>query len=130
MITPTDIANILYRDCEPFGTKIVPMGQTLVGPLKTERITIHAKKQQPGRIWKKSFVEVNLCVPDLNPNEADTIRLNKLERKANVLFDDVVKSYDGTNYQYSIESIGIGRDEPLKCHYVNVRILFEVLNVK
>ena len=38
--------------------------------------------------------------------------------------------YDGTTYHYSIESIGIEEDTSLKCHYVNVRILFEVLNVK
>ena len=33
-------------------------------------------------------------------------------------------------YRYSIESIGAEADTALKCHYVNVRILFEVINVK
>lgn len=88
------------------------------------------KKQQPEKYWKKSFAEVNLCVPDLSENEANTIRLNELERQANKLFDDVVSSYDGTTYRYSIESIGTEADTALKCHFVNVRILFEVLNVK
>lgn len=113
-----------------FGIDIVPAGETLTGELKSERIVIHTKKQQPGTYWKKSFAEVNLCVPNLSENEANTIRLNELERKAGKLFDDVVSTYDGMTYRYSIDSIGTEADTALKCHYVNVRILFNVLNVK
>lgn len=81
MIVTTDIANILYRDCQSFGISIVPHGKKLTGELKSERIVIHAKKQQPETYWKKSFVEVNLCVPDLKEGEANTIRLNELENR-------------------------------------------------
>ena len=130
MITTTDIANILYRDCKTFGIEIVPHGKKLTGELKSEMIVIHAKKQQSETYWKKSFVEVNLCVPDLKEGEANTIRLNELEKQAQGMFDDVTGRYDGTTYHYSIESIGTEEDTSLKCHYVNVRILFEVLNVK
>lgn len=128
MITSTDIANLLYRDCEAFGIQRIPHGETAVGGVGKERIVIHSKRQQPGRIWKKSFVEVNICVPDLSPTSANTIRLNELERLAYSLLDDVVGSYDGTSYHYSIDSTGMEKDEQLKCHYVNIRILFEVLN--
>lgn len=130
MITTTDIANILYRDCKTFGIEIVPHGKKLTGELKSERIVIHAKKQQPGTYWKKSFVEVNFCVPDLKEGEANTIRLNELEKQAQSILDDVTGRYDGTTYHYSIDTIGTEEDTALKCHYVNVRILFEVLNVK
>ena len=109
---------------------IVPDGETLTGELTSERIVIHTKKQQPGKYWKKSFAEVNLCVPDLSENEANTIRLNELEREVMKRFDYVVSTYDGITYRYSIESIGTEADTALKCHYVNVRILFEVLDVK
>ena len=112
MIVTTDIGNILYRDCKAFGIDIVPDGETLTGELKSEMIAIHAKKQQPGTYWKKSFAEVNLCVPDLGENSANSIRLGELERRANKLFDDVVSTCDGTTYRYSIDSIGteeIGR---------------------
>ncbi len=129
MIVTTDIGNILYRDCKAFKIDIVPAGETLTGELKTERIVIHTKQQQSGTYWRKSFAEINLCVPDLNENESNSIRLNKLERQARELFDDVVSSYDGTTYHYYVESIGTEADTALKCHYVNVRILFEVLNV-
>lgn len=128
MIVTTDIANILYRDCKAFGIDIVPQGETLKGELKFERIVIHSKKQQPETYWKRSFVEVNLCVPDLRENEANSIRLGELEREAMKRFD-AVENYDGTVYRYSVESIGTEEDTALKCHYVNVRILFEVLNV-
>ena len=101
MIVTTDIANILYKDCKAFGIDIVPMGETLVGELKSERIVIHSKKQQPETYWKKSFVEVNLCVPDLRENEANTIRLCELEREAMNRFDDV-GNYDGTAYHLSL----------------------------
>lgn len=129
MITPTKIANILYQDCKALGIPIVPFGKTIVGDLKDERVVIKSKRQRPGKIWKKSFVEVNICVPDLSPNEAAAIRLEELEGIAGGVFDDIVGSYNGTSYHYSVESLGTERDESLKCHYVNVRILFEVLNV-
>lgn len=130
MIVTTDIGNILYRDCKAFGIDIIPDGETLTGELKSERIVIHSKKQQPGTYWKKSFAEVNLCVPDLSENSAGSIRLNELERRAQSILDDVVGTHDGTRYLYSIDSIGTEADTALKCHYVNVRILFNALNVK
>ena len=130
MIVTTDIANILYRDCQSFGIEIVPHGKKLTGTMKSERIVIHAKGQQPGTYWKKSFAEVNLCVPDLKEGEANTIRLNELEKQAQSILDDVTGRYDGTTYHYSIDTIGTEEDTALKCHYVNVRILFEILNVK
>ena len=129
MIVTTDVGNILYRDCKAFGIDIVPAGETLTGELKSERIVIHTKKQQPETYWKKSFAEVNICVPNLSENEANSIRLNELERQVNKLFDDIVSSYDGTTYRYSIESIGTEADTALKCHYVNVRILFVFYNM-
>lgn len=130
MIVSSDIANIIYRDCKAFGIDIVPDGERLVGELSNERIIIHAKKQEPCAYWKKGFVEVNLCVPYSSENSANSTRLGELERQAQTLLDDVVSSYDGTSYRYGISSIGRELDTDLKCHYVNVRILFEVLNVK
>ncbi len=130
MIVSSDIAKIIYRDCKAFGIQIVPDGETLMGEITSERIVIHAKDQTSSTYWKKGFVEVNLCVPDSNENSANSVRLGELERQAQTVLDDVVSSYDGTTYCYGISSIGCEIDTDLKCHYVNVRILFEVLNVK
>lgn len=130
MIVTTDIADILYRDCKAFGIGIVPFGNTLTGELKGERITIHVKGQTPSKYWEKCFCNVNLCVPDLGINIANTLRLKELERKAKELFKSVTGEFDETRYNYEIDTIHIEADTALKCHFVNCRILFNALNVK
>lgn len=131
MIVTTDIANILYKDCEAFGMEVYQSGNIPDEDkeLSSERVIIIAKSQSPEAIWKKGFVEVNLCVPDMD-GKANLIRLQELERKAQEVLDDVVGEFDGSNYYYSIDQIGTEADTALKCHYVNVRLLFQVLNVK
>ena len=136
MIVTTDIGNILYRDCKAFGIgeiyrkgDIPPVPNNPNYRLETERIVIRTKNQSPGKYWKKGFVEVNLCVPDAQPDVANLLRLAELERQAMKILRGS-GSYDGSFYRYSIENIGMEADTALKCHYVNVRILFEVLNVK
>ena len=130
MIVTTDISDILYRDCKAFGIEIVPFGNTLTGELKGERITIHVKGQTPSKYWEKCFCEVNLCVPDLGVNIANTLRLKELERKAKKKFKSVTGTFDGTRYNYVVDTIHIEADTALKCHFVNCRLLFNVLNVK
>lgn len=130
MIVTTDIADILYRDCKAFGISIVPFGKTLAGDLKEERITIHVKGQTPSKYWEKCFCDVNLCVPDLGLKIANTLRLKELERKAKELFKSVTGEFDGTRYNYGVDTIHIEADTALKCHFINCRILFNALNVK
>ena len=142
MITPQTIGNILHQDCKALGINEIYVvfegddGKSEDFPhidpekgLEREMIIIHVKKQIPSKYWKNSFNEVNIFVPRIQ-GYSNRIRLAELERQANKLLDDVVSTYDGTTYRYSIESIGIEADMALKCHYVNVRILFEVINVK
>lgn len=131
MIVTTDIANILYKDCKAFGMEVHQSGNIPDEDkkLSSERVIIIAKSQSPEAIWKKGFVEVNLCVPDMD-GKANLIRLQQLERKAQEVLDDVVGEFDGSSYYYSIDQIGTETDTVLKCHYVNVRLLFQVLNVK
>ena len=131
MIVTTDIANILYRDCKAFGMEVYQAGNIPDEhkELSSERVIIHTKSQSPETYWKKGFVEVNLCVPDMD-GKANLIRLQELERKAQDVLDDVVGEFDGSSYYYSIDQIGTEADTALKCHYVNVKLLFQVLNVK
>ena len=131
MIVTTDIANILYKDCKAFGMEVYQAGNIPDEhkELSSERVIVRTKSQSPETYWKKGFVEVNLCVPDMD-GDANLIRLQELERKAQEELDEVVGEYDGSNYYYLIDSIGIEADTELRCHYVNVRILFQVLNVK
>lgn len=131
MIVTTDIANILYKDCKAFGMEVYQAGNIPDEhkELSSERVIIRTKSQSPETYWKKGFVEVNLCVPDMD-GDANLIRLQELERKAQEVMDEVVGEYDSSNYYYLIDTIGIEADTELRCHYVNVRILFQVLNVK
>lgn len=142
MITPQTIGNILRRDCKSFGIEEIYVvfeddnGKSEDFPhinpdkgVENEMIIIHVKRQIPSKYWKNNFNEVNICVPRIQ-NYSNRIRLEELERQAMKILDDVVSSYDGTTYRYSIDSIGTEADTALKCHYVNARILFEVLNVK
>lgn len=131
MIVTTDIANILYKDCKAFGIEVYQAGNIPDEhkELSSERVIIRTKSQSPETYWKKGFVEVNLCVPDMD-GDANLIRLQELERKAQEVLNEVVGEYDGSNYYYLIDTIGIEADTELRCHYVNVRILFQVLNVK
>ena len=142
MITPQDIRNILYRDCKAFGISAVyvvfegdagnsdevPAVDSRKG-LQVERIVVYVKHQQPGTYWKKNFNEVNIQVPRIQ-SRANTIRLQELEHEALELLDSVTGEYEGCNYLYQIDQIGTEADTALKCHYVNVRLLFQVLNVK
>lgn len=128
MIVTTDIADILFRDCKSFGIDIVPLGKTVTGELTKERIAIHVKGQTPEKYWEKCFCEVNLYVPDLAEDVANTVRLKELERTAKEKFRSVTGTFDGTRYLYEVDTITIEADTALKCHFVNVRLLFNVLN--
>lgn len=128
MIVTTDIQNILYRDLSVFGIDRYQSGNIPSGEVTKERITIKAKSQTDGKYWEGSFVEVNFCVPNIN-GKANLIRLGEIEREANLLLKSVTGKYDGTTYNYSKHSISTEEDTALKCHFINVRILFNVLNV-
>ena len=131
MIATTDIANIIFKDCKSFGiSEVYQRGNIPEGKVNAERIVVYPKTQQPDTYWERGYVEVNLCVPLSRSGKTNLIRLNELERKAKEMFKDgVVGQYDGSWYRYSSETIGIEVDKELCCFYVNVKLLFEVLNV-
>ena len=60
--------------------------------------------------------------------EVNKSRLTELERQASGLRS--VSSFDGSTYRYKVYSTHQERDVPLKCHFVNVKIMFEILNVR
>ena len=130
MITTSDIVDILYGVCAPFGIDVFRKGYIPNGEVTRERIVILPKDQTTETYWKKCFVEVNICVPDVSDGVADLRRLQELERMAKTVFVGAAGEHDGSYYAYSVDSLnGVNKDDSLKCHYVNVRILFEVLNV-
>lgn len=130
MITTSDIADILYEVCASYGMDVYRKGYIPDGVVNKERVVILPKDQSPETYWRKSFVEVNVCVPDISEGVANISRLQELERYSRALFASKAGEHDSSYYAYSISSIsGMNKDASLKCHYVNIRLLFEVLNV-
>ena len=127
MITTGDIATILVKDLKSIGIVTYNKGAIPEGEVTTERITVIPKEPKPGTFWVKGFVEVNFCVPNVD-ELADTKRLTELERQASSLRS--VSSFDGSTNCYKVYSTNQEKDTALKCHFVNVKILFEVLNVR
>lgn len=128
MITSSDAGTIVYNDCKVFG---LPLYRDWSFPKKnvdTERIVVLAKRQTPDTYWNRGFIEVNFCVPDYKQN-ANLKRLGELEELAVETLNDAVGHYKDSWYQYSVESHGVEEDVELNCHFVNVKLLFEVLNI-
>lgn len=134
MIVTTDIGDILYKDCNSLKTtfgiaNIYQDGNVPVGEVTAERIVIVPPPNDTAETyWIKSFANVNLVVPDKN-GKKDITRLQTLERLAKKNLDDRCGKFDGTLYIYEV-STGIENEPDLKCHFVNIKILFKILNVK
>ena len=78
-------------------------------------------------------MNINFCVPDLFNGDANTIRLQEIERMVKPVFKrgDTVY-YNGSHCDYENGGdnwLSTEEDTELKCHYVNVSILFKVLNL-
>ena len=126
-----DIEVVMIQACEGLG--IVPLGSIYVPDDYPEgvdeRILIHVKGQQRGDIFYKGFVEVNFVCPDDN-GRADHARLQEVE---DILFDafryDTVGEFGTETYRYGLNSIQTYAEKEAKYHYVNARLLFEILNI-
>lgn len=132
MIVTSDIYKILFDKVKDFGIKAVYDGwNPIKSELKEEAIVIVTSTPvEPDTYWEKAFVHVNICSPDIR-KQTNTIRLNELERFANKwIGNNPVGEFDGSKYRISKSSLGIEKDEALKCSYVNIKLLFEILNVK
>lgn len=126
MIVTGDIEDIFVKDLKPFGIVTYKKDAIPEGKVTEERITIISKEPKPGTYWVKGFVEVNFCVPDIG-GMANKKRLTELQRQAAGLRS--VSSFDGTAYRYKVYSTNQEKD-PLGFHFVSVKILFEILNVR
>lgn len=131
MITSSDIQTILYKKAHLLGVKeVYKEGNIMSGNYSTERVVILNNSAEPGTYWRLGFMNVNLCVPDLDRNfTANLTRLSELESLAYDVFSETGKM-KGLAYTYDVDSTNIEEDRAAHSHYVNIRILFEVLNVK
>lgn len=141
MITEIDAGHIVYDGFAFMGLERRLKGHLVKGeidgeePLTTERIPdegmiiiIPKKRSADKTYFNDGAVEVNIIVPDLD-GETNP-QLNGLLRKAlDGLKHGIVDVSDGTWYRYSVRSHGIEAESSLKCHYANITLDFETLNV-
>ena len=100
------------------------------GKVTEERAVITVKEAARGPVFNRGFVEVSLRVPDKG-GRADHVRLQELESAAVERFmDDAVGEHGGTVYRYGLHSHSIHADADLGCRSVDIRLLFETLNVR
>ena len=131
MIVSTDVQTILYKAAHKLGIlNVYKDGTEPEGEVKSERIVIIVNSIGTGIYWKSGFAYVNICIPYKDRKGTKNLeRLNVVERLACKVMNST-SEFDNTPYTYEVESHGVEEDKDLKCHYVSVRILFRVLNVK
>ena len=132
MIVTTDIYKILFDKLKSFSIKdIYDNWNAIKEGVKSELIVIVVKDfLEPETYWEVCYPHINICVPYLTGGKANTIRLNELERAIKKLLIGESGVFDGSQYHWEIDRIGIEEDVKLSCSYVNVVLKFKVLNIK
>lgn len=142
MITEIEVGHIIYDDLAFMGLERRLKGHLKTGSLDGESPMVSEKVPDEGMIviipksvsndktyFNNCVVEVNILLPDVE--DETNIKLNELFRKAyEKLNDDVTGEYDGTWYHYFVRSHGIEDESRMKCHYVNISVNFEILNIR
>ena len=84
--------------------------------------------QQKDTYFKACFANVNFIVPDLDKDTANLIRLEEMEKMGATLEGN--GWHNDCYYRYEPDSVELIKDENLDAHFINVRVLFEILNVR
>lgn len=142
MITEIDAGHIVYDDLEFMGLARRLKGHLVKGGLDGEQPIVSESIPDDGMIvilpksmsadktyFNECTIEVNILLKDIldetNP------KLNELLKSAlKELSDNKIGQVDEDWYRYSVRSHGIEEETNLKCHYANITIDFETLNVK
>ena len=142
MITEIDAGHVIYDDLELMGLERRLKGHLTKGGLEGERPMVGEKIPDEGMIviipkrmsadktyFNDCTIEVNILLKDIEC-EANP-QLNELLKKAiQTLSDNEVGKVEDVWYRYSIRSHGIEQESKLSCHYANITIDFETLNVR
>lgn len=132
MVVSCDIGNIAYQDCctlaAELGVSEVYQGAAVPrGEVVQPRIVVHVDAPSDDKHFRECFLNVNICVPDIG-EMADLTTLGEYEREAWNFFEALSEAqYDGDWYGYEPQSATVESDAEMRCHYVNVKVLFFVL---
>lgn len=137
MITQKAIAHIIFDDVQFLGM------ETYIKYHTPDELEEHETRiEDDGRIvirpkfvandktyFNDCTVEVNIALPDIegetNPNLDDLCR-----QAVEELNNDKCGNRDGEFYRYHVQRFSTEDEPNLNCHYVNITILFEILNVR
>lgn len=126
MIGLTDALNLLSRDLREFGYKVYKSYDKPQG--LEECIVINADSLQSSTYFKKGFINVNCITPNFKTNDATNYpKLNEFEKISQKL--DRVGVYKDITYKYDVDGVAIFREDN-GSSFLNIRILFEILNTK
>lgn len=142
MITEIDAGHIIYEDLAFLGLERRLKGHLLKGTLEGDEPITNEHVPQEGLVviipkrrtanatyFNDGTIEVNILVPDIYDELHPSI--NTLLHSVLDEFSDAKVGYrNGTWYRYSVRSHGIEDESRLKCHYANITIDFETLNVR
>lgn len=128
-MTTSEIGDIIYTRCKGLSVADVRRGWNVgAGEVAAERVCVVVKPVSYAKGWNRAFAEVNVCVPDIQ-GEADLVRLADLEGEYSAAFGLNTGVFRGARYRFRRESAGLMDDAALRLHYVNIRVLFEFINV-
>lgn len=122
-MTQSEIEEYFYDQCKDFGVEVWLTDSFPWDSIDDERIAIIVGHNQPSRYWNNCYVKINWLVPDIN-TEANKIRLKEIESSMKVLHRG-----GGDGFRYSLDRTSVENDSQLRCHYVNITLLFQSQNI-
>lgn len=126
MITISDIGEILFDKCKPFSLPTYIKGSIPLGEVTEERICILPMSIEDGKYWCKCSVKVNWCVPDVLGERSP--RIKDAEKALESLYYGQ-GTLDGAKYKYKKSSVSVEQNSELRCHFVNLSLLFYIQKV-
>lgn len=142
MITEIDAGRIVYELLSFMEMERRLKGHLKTGTLVGERPMVGETVPTDGMIvilpktmsadktyFNGCTIEVNVLMKDLE-GETNPSLNEKLRRILLELGDGVVSESDGTWYRITVRSHGIEEESRMKCHFANITMYFETLNVR
>ena len=129
-LTTSDIRIICKRIVGSLGIEVCFPEELPLGAIASDRAVIVASSDDLGKYWGKCIVSLSIMVPDVCPKVANMSKLSSYERKVQDIFvDGIAGEYGDDSYLIELQSIGIDNASDVRCHFVNAKLMFNVLNV-
>lgn len=136
MLTQKDIGHVVYDDCRFLGLPIylkdsLPEGEVVSQEERVKpRVVIRPKFVSNDKTYfNDCTVEVNIVFPDIE-GECNPQLPDYYSKALKELDDDKCGRCGVDFYRYRVVRHCIEADGDLSCHYANITLLFEILNVR